>query len=737
VCDAELFSMIDSLDQQVQKRSGLFPMYHEIDEKERLSQGDVSDESRESTSQDWSDCKYMIDYRTNIGWDLKARRGMRIYNVTQTMQPDDEVSRIFLGYSRMIIDKGIEQMTEGEPNFDFEPFGPSDHLKTIVWKHLIKMVLSNCEYKLHQETFFRDYFVTGSGVFEVYIDYPKRTLRVPNSSWPGGFESIVVQDKRRPKVGVRAVNPMNCWRNPNIDHSNQVPSCLRRRVITWNQFAQDFGRCQKPDGSPMYEDLDKLAKGTHVALFYYQDEIRDIYRIYAKPFGSQSDGKLTWPPLDGLGIRVLNSSLKIHEETKDKIVYRSTGLNIPGMCSLRWGTFFDAYDKTFDGSHSVYGMGLPQRIEGEDTALQTMFNMYLDQERWAGTVALNYKGNSGDSYLDLDANRFVGGELIDGEVTPMPLGISRPNSFDAVQNVINTNVIPSTGINHQQMTGDTSKTAFEFAQRIKAANRGAEQRLARLESEVFKPVGSLLLANSLTVLTVNEYEALTEEQVKTARAQIKSGKSTLSDYQDLNGKDPKKRNIQYIPLKGEKIREDFTVTKKRKLEYNAEYTKTGQTTNTLIPDKTMKVETSYVPMTEEYVYPAEYIESGLLPDCIVDSSRMLGDMKAQDVQNFQAATNFLLQLMLSGYKGLDLDKVAQMTLEFANIDSKDILTTSTGGSAVLDKIKQTLEQASNPQANAQAPQQMAPQANAGAAFPFAGGQSQPQNALEKSSSGAL
>jgi hypothetical protein len=690
------------------RKSKLFPFFHEIDKQDRLDNSEPTGEERETAAQDWEDCRYMIEYRKNSGWDSKAIRGMKIFNVVQTMQPDDEISRIFLGNTRMIIDKGIEQMSEGEPDFDFEPFGPSDHTKTIIWKHLVKMNLSNCDYKLHQGKFFRDYFVMGSGVFDTYIDFPQRTIRVPNPAWPGGYEPIVIQDRRRPKVGVRAVNPLNCWRNPNIDTPSQVPSCLRRRKVTWNQFAQEFGRCNDTNGDSMYENLEKIAKGSHVCLYYYQDELRDIYRIYAKSFGTESDGKATSPEMDSLGVRILNKPLKIHERMKDKVVYSSTGLNIPGLCSLRWGTFFDVYDKDYSGEQSVYGMGLPQRIEGEDTALQTMFNLYLDSERWAGTVALNYKGSQADSYMDVDANRLYGGELIDGEITPMPLGISRPNAFTSFQEVINNSTIPSTGINHQQMTGDTSKTAFEFAQRIKAANRGAEQRLSRMESEVFKPVGTLMLANSLTVLTVSDYEDMTEEQVAAAKESIKTGKKPLADYKDLNGEKPKRKVIQYIPMKGEKFREDFTVTKKRKLDYNANYTKTGNTTNTLIPDKSMKVETSYVPMTEEYVYPTEYIESGMLPDCIVDSKRMLGDMKAQDVQNWQAATNFLLQLMQAGYKNIDMDKLAAGTLEFAGIDAGKMLNTDTGSSELLTKVKDLITQMQDPAAgqNAQPTQAM-------------------------------
>lgn len=715
----------------------LFPFYNQIGDSERQVDEKMSEKHIKIADKDFADIKHMVDYRRNCGWDQKARRGMAIYNCLQTMTPEDEVSRIFFGYTRMIIDKGIEQMTEGEPDFDFDPRGPSDHMKTIVWKHMIKSILSESDYKMHQELFFRDYFVMGSGVFECFIDYPTRTLRIPKDD--GEFEEITVQDTRRPKVGIRHVNPMDCWRNPNIASPTEVPSCLRRRRLTWNQFAQEFGRCGI-EGK--YLNLEKIAKGSHISLFYYQDEIRDIFRIYAKSHGTESDGNMKNPadPSQGLGILIFDTSLKIHEKKEDDIVLRSTGVNIPGICSLRWGTMFDAYDKNWSGEHQVYGMGLPERIEAEDTVMQTIFNINLDNYRWANTVALNYKGNNADSYLDVDANRLYGGELIDGEITPQSLGIARIGDFQAMRETIDGQTIPSTGINHQQMVGDTSKTAYEFAQRIRMSNRSAEQRLTRLEHEVFKPVGKLLLANSLTVLTVKDFEAMTETEQKKSNEAVKSGKRPKSDFRTNPETDkPERRVIYYVAVRGEKIREDFSVTKTRQLDYNAGYDEKGNSTNTLIFDKEMKVDVSYIPLVEEYVYPAEYIESGLLPDCIVDSKRMLGDMKQADVQSFQAAANFLLQLMQAGYENLDLDKVASAVLEFANIDPKTIVKTDEGGSDAMEQMKKIVEQMktiNSPDPN-EIPTQTPVIPNVGAANPQSGGQANPPNALESIASGRL
>lgn len=721
----------------------LFPFLHEIKEGERTGNQELEGIQKEMAAQDGEDCRYMIDYRRDSGWDTKAKRGMLIYNVVQTMKPDDEISRIFVGATRTQIDRGIEQMTEGEPDFSFEPFGPSDHMKTIIWKHMMRMILSQCQYRMHQETFFRDYFVMGSGVFEVFIDYPQRTIRVPNENMPGGYEQVVVRDNRRPKVGIRAINPLNCWRNPNIDNPTQVPTCLKRRVITWNQFAQECGRCFDEEGKPVYINLEKLAKGTHVCLYEYQDELRDVVRRYARSFGNESDGmaKNCPAPESGLGILIYDKTLKIHEKTKDGIVLRSTGLNIPGLCTLRWGTFFDAYDKSYDGNHSVYGMGLPQRLEGEDTALQTIFNMNIDNYRWSQTVALNYEGSQADSYMDVDANRLYGGELIDGTITPQPLGIARINDYQAMKQSLDEDRITASGINHQQIVGDTSNTAFEFAQRIRQSNRSSEQRLTRLEHEVFKPAGSLCLANALTVLTVKDYEAMTEEDVKAAKESIKSGKRPASDYRELDNEKRERRSLHYIPLKGEKLREDFSKTKKRKLNYN-------ETDNTLIIDREMKVETSYIPMVEEYVYPESYIESGILPDCIVDSKRMLGDLKAQDVKNFQAATSFLLQVMqlemqTKGKTTTDIEKLKTEILKFAEIDPKTILNTDEESSQMLSTVKdmisqmEKMSQQPTPSQNAQVPAPIPAVPNLGAAGSQSGGAGGPQNALEATAAGSL
>ena len=64
------------------KPAKAFPFYHQKDEE--VVNSTMTDAEIAQTSEDWIDAKYQIDYRRNSGWDQQAKRGMLIYNVTQT-----------------------------------------------------------------------------------------------------------------------------------------------------------------------------------------------------------------------------------------------------------------------------------------------------------------------------------------------------------------------------------------------------------------------------------------------------------------------------------------------------------------------------------------------------------------------------------------------------------------------------------------------------------------------------
>ena len=713
-----------------------FPFYNEEFEPDVAPMADWEIRKR---SEHGEIAKHFADYRSgDAKFDQHARRGMRIYNVTQTAKPTDEVSRIFLGLTRTVIDRTHDQMTEGEPGFSFSPRGPSDHKKVTLWEHLIENILSDCNYKAHQNIGFRDMLSMGSTVFEQYCDYPFRYTLVPNDKEETGYERVKIRDFRRPQVGVRAINPLDAWRNPNISNPSDVPSCVKREVYSWNQFAVDCGSAYLQDGSPKYKNLLKIQKGTHVCVFVFQDEITGEYVKYAIGFGNEQDGYTKDVPdcsKISEAIQIFYKPMKIHELRKGKKTLRADGLNIIGKCTLRWGTYFDAYDLSLRGTHSVYGMGIPRRIEAEDMTMQMIFNTNLDNFRWSNAVVLNYEGSNADSYIDADANRFIGGEMVDGKITPQSLGIARIGDYQVMKQDLEEGIVPATGTNYRQMIGDTSKTAFEFGQRLKMSNRSAEQTLTRLESELFKPIGELLLAGALSDMTTEEYEDMTEEQVESAMEMIKGKKATAQDYKDLEGEKPQRKVRKYIRMPGKKFREDFSQSSVRKLDYNS-------TDNTLIPDASMDVEAAYIPLVEEYVVPSEYIESGLLPDVTVDSKRMLGDMKARDSQNMDILVRYLLMLMEAGLldpKKIDVDFFTKEFSQFAGVDEDKIIK-GDEKEPMMEMAQKAVEamQRIRTQSPSLSPNvQPVPNINAGASGIIPQGQGVPDLALQRATAGTL
>lgn len=679
-------------------------------------------------------------YRKDCGFDDWARRGMKIHNVVQTAKPDDEVSRIFLGMTRTVIDRGHEQMTEGMPGFSFSPKGQADRKKVIIWENLIKNNLSETNYRAHQNLGFRDLLTMGSMVYEQYNEYPTKTVLVPNKEKESGYESIVVRDYSKHMTGIRQINPLDAWRDPNVSDPTQVSSCWKRQVFSWNQFAQDIGRMQLVDGSSPYKHLYKVKKGTHVAVFTYQNEITGEMAKYAFGFGNEEDGYSRNAP----ELKVVEQSpqiyykpMKIVEIKEDDKVIRSEGLSISGKCTLRWGTYLDAYDSNYRGTHSVYGMGLPQRLEAEDMVLQTIFNQNLDNFRWANSGVLSYEGNNGDSYLDIDANRLYGWELIEGKITPQNLGNHNQASYQAMKADLEEGIVPASGINFRAMIGDTSKTAFEFGQRIKLSNRSAEQTLRRLEDELFKPIGELLLGSYLSNLTVDEYEKMTEEQVEIAKKKIKEGSATREDYRNLETDMPEMKVQRYIKIQGYKAMEDFTSSSKRKLD---EYS----ISNTLSLKRGSDQDVAWVPMTKEHVMPADYIERGLMPDVLVETKSMLGDMKAQDAQNMQTLTAFITQLVTAGFvdpKKIEWQKFIKEYARFANISDEQIFAEEATNKmkmdveSVLEQMK-AIELSQSPNVQ-QAPPEISPMDQSRTPITQPEGSSSTQNALERATAGML
>lgn len=625
------------------------------------------------------------------------KQAARTYNVIQDGSTDDRVSNIYIGLARMIIDTGISMMTEGEPDFDFAPLGPSDYKKIILWKAALKMVLSQSNYRSHQDRFISDFMVLGTGAYEVYTQLPFRKKRFEDES--GSITEKVVRDFRRPKVGVRHVSPFHCWRSPNVADPDDVPASGRSEVLTYNQFVQNYANVYLYDGRPKYDQ--KVIKqllgmaGTHFLVTPYYDEIQDIYRIYALPFSRAPEAEALNPPDGEIGAPIFDKPLSISRiayEADGKREIRSSGSNVLGMTPLCFGINNDQYDRDLK-THAVYGMGIPRLIEGPDMAFQAMFNMTLDNLRLQNTVTLAYKSHDGKTAPDLDNLSFYSGMFLDGDVVASPWGQAHISENTVFWEWLNNLCVWITGINYQQLVGDTSKTAFEFAQRIRMNNQRAEKRLRGLENGCLKRMATLLLSNILSELTVEEWEDLTEEQAMVIAQRIESGDALASDYKDYSAGKPGKRRVHtFIPIKDGSIKEDFSTTKTRKLDYH--------TTDNTIVDNTDPTGPTYIPATQEYLYPTEYIEYGMIPDVIVDGKRMLGDMKAQDTETWKAYGEYLRQRLLETAPGTgledqapnaDMKKFDEEYGKFAGIEPDKIAADQSKGSKMQKEFSEAAE----------------------------------------------
>jgi hypothetical protein len=653
------------------------------------------------------------DYQMMMGSKLYRKRfednwarAATIYNVIQEGTPDDRVSNIFIGLARMIIDAGISMMTEGEPDFDFSPIGPSDYKKVILWKSAMKMVMNQCNFKSHQNRFITDFHVFGTGVLDVYTQMPYRTKRYEDKS--GTIQEKIVRDFRKTKVGVRHVSPWHAWRNPNILDPDEVPTAGREFTITWNKFVEMFGRAFVTDANgkrkPKYKNIDQIPKRTHVKVTICQDEIQDVYRIYVLPYHGVVEGETMVVPTFDLGIPIFDKPLSINR-VADQNTIHETGVNVPGMTTMCFAPNVDIYDLS-GKTHAVYGMGIPYLIEGPDQIMQAFSNMHVDNWRLANTVALSYKPYDGTSFLDLDNEPFYSGHVINGEMVATPFGQVRTNDFGQAMEWLNQLCVWITGINFQQLNPEnTPKTAFQFAQQIRMNNQRAQTRIRTLENGCLKRMGTLLLSNILSELTVEEWEELTEDQVENIAKQIDNEDTPAEDYKFESGKPTHRRVHVNIPVEGRKLRESFKKTKKRKLDYNADLTKEP---NTLIEDKSMEGNTSYVPATKEYLYPAGYIEYGLLPDVLVDGKTMLGDQKAQDMQGAQQ----LWQMGIMAAQllpDIDFQKQYDASAKIAGFDPKDFKKDEDKGSELMQAGQQAqdnlMNQLAGPlQQGAQAPQ---------------------------------
>jgi hypothetical protein len=298
---------------------------------------------------------------------------------------------------------------------------------------------------------------------------------------------------------------------------------------------------------------------------------------------------------------------------------------------------------------------------------------------------------------DFDANTYYGGEYVNAEVTATPLGQDRTGNFDNIYEAIQKVTIPATGININQIAGDTSRTAFEFAQRIEANNKRSEMRLKDWEQGPLKRLGTLLLSASITELTVHDLENIREKDIDKIMQDINKGRATRDDFEFDGGKPVKRKTRFYIDVKG--LKEDFNQSKNRTLSGDS-------VKNTLIPDTENPNAVHKIAVTEEYVFPDWYVDSGVLFDTKCDSKRMVTNKKIRDVQAIQGVIqNFLMLLQVdpSLLEKVDVSKLFEQILKLADIDESQNTKNMEEDNSDMGKFSKMLEESKNALINSPSP----------------------------------
>lgn len=616
-------------------------------------------EESEAKKQDEEKVAHAQDYRSKYeGSMLQSAKAWNLLIDPLPERLQGKVSNVMIGIGRMIASAAIAAMTDGKPEFGFKPGGKSDEQKIPLWKAAVDMVLSESNFLAHQNLFVTDYTVLGMGVYDAYVQMPMRKCRKEKAD--GTFEFDTKMDFRRPKVGVRARSPWECWFDPNARTLEEISYTWDEEHVSESFFDSNYRKAMDHNGKAKYKHTDAVKEGfkvsfgntsselvyrqsdkTGIILGRMQDENGDALRIYAN------------------GVLIFDKALQIKERDDGS---HTEGMNMLGVSSLCFGGNNHRYDGNLT-THSLYPMGEPFMIRGLETIYQAFANMTIDNWKAANTHLIS----DPNGVLSKDETLYSS-VIVDGQVVTSSLGQVNLAEYKFFKDILDEWCIQLSGMNFKQLFGETSKTAFELSQRIKAQNSRFEYKIRALENGCLLKLGRILLANVMSELTVEDYEMLTEKELKTIKENIKNNKVTAEDF-DLIEEAPKRRVRKMFKVPNRVYKEDFSVQKTRKF-----YADDGEPT--LVEDKSLRGKgDSYVPAVGEYLWSQEYIERGAIPDVFVIGSRMLGDEQnikfakttalanyararvAESATNPDMATNFDLMKIDDEYtRGVDIPK---------------------------------------------------------------------------------
>ena len=617
------------------------------------------------------------------------RKAGNFYNIVQGGQGSDDISQFAIGLSRTIIDTGVSMINEGEPEGEFAPLTPSDEKVNVLYNALAKHTLHKSNWRAHQKLWTTDLHIFGSSPLEAFVN---PVIRRPNEE-PGMF---FIRLAKTARTGLRHRSIWHTFRNANVSDPDDVPSGAYEEVVTYSFWNSKYA------GRKDVKNIKQIPVASKYKLTHIFNELENTYDLYCLPFGKMAEaGWEEQPEGDELGIPVITKKL--------------TQMNPLGMVPLAFGSFNDQLTNNYK-QHSLYGMGIPQLIEGMELIMEGLFNMTVDNMRLKNTVPVGYQPYQGQTnFPDLDSIGYMdSGRVYPGTFSPTSLGIADLSSNTVLWEWINNICIWLTGYNFQQLGGDTSKTAFEFAQRLKANSNRALSRLKGLENSLQRAWG-MQLANTLDQISKEEWEQVTDVQAKDITELLNSGDVAIDDFKFENGKVTSKRFVEFFDVPDFEVNENFTNSKKRVLKRNG-------TENTLEMSPKKGV-TSKVPAVPE-LFNGVDIAQMLAFSTRVDSKTMLGDIRVQDNEAINQAIisgSSLMGVVPQITPDLIFDLWKQQTensgLEIDDVSKED----KPKELSAIEKALEQMDILSNPTQNALAQEQAA-----SVSLPDTGVQGEPQ-----------
>lgn len=416
---------------------------------QKLLDWQPTEEELTNLANDMRDIDEWYKYRSyeEDGWVRAQQKWNQINKVENS---------IHIPLSRMITQTGIIMMSQNPFKIGIIPENPDDNAIVDIIKDL------NDHYdrlngmpEVYAQVL-TDYAVLGNGVIEDYVQFPYVNHRKKvNGKW----EDHYVRDFSRAKIASRARSPWECAFKPGSRTVTDVRACTFTDIIDINEFKEIYNNGK----TDMYINVEYVEGGIAwifdpharefkhieqnnklVAIQHYQDELTDVYRIYAN------------------GILIMDESLRSFHKH--------------GKITLSLLTNHHTYDDDLR-RHRLYGKGDPFLLEDLDDLLNAVMNQFVRNYEKKNTNIISITGAPSIEEINLS-----GDEVIPGDVKVQSLGQASLNEFNAFKDIIEQFAIQHARKNYKRLEGEVAKTAYEAKQKQRSENMGIAYQVRNIEN---------------------------------------------------------------------------------------------------------------------------------------------------------------------------------------------------------------------------------------------------------------